>query len=275
MKYSNLCILCILVSAEDNTEDMFVSLVSPQIQSGTCETKDSELTSKDEKYKCFRICQDEFFCDDLSRYPWLCREGCQQACSKSILPTVFIQHLEQKSCVLSWKFNQDIPVRFIIGVQDRAGMLKILRDGTSSDWINLSSDQFFMFKKIFILVVSAEGLVDKTRLELNPLLCNPTMEPEELIQAKPGSKNIIYPTISVLVLFCAISETLVQFCVLYRRRTKEENACPQRTRLKDWIDWICLLISPVLRTMKKLMNSVIQQKNIFINKLGILTLSMF
>ena len=227
-----ICILCILVSAEENTKDMFVSLVSTQIQSGTCQSKCSELASHDEEYKCIQICQDGSVCDDISRYSWLCGEGCIQACRRPVLPTVFIKNLEQKSCVLSWKLNQDVPVRYIIGAQDQAGMLKILRDGTRSNWMNLSSDQFFVFNKIFILVVSAVGLVDKTSLELNPLLCNPIMGPEELIQSKPGSQNMIYLIVSVLVLFSAISATFVLSCVLCKRRTKAENLVSSKDKVE-------------------------------------------
>ena len=234
-----LCILCVQVSAQDNTEDIFVSLVSSQIQSATYESKCSGLASKDEEYKCIQICHDGSICDEIFRYSWLCGEGCQQACSRSILPAVFIQNLELKSCVLSWKLNEDVPARFIIGAQDRAGMLKILRDGTGSDWINLSSDQFFVFNKIFILVVSSEGLVYKTSLELNPLLCNPTLEPEELIQAKSGSRNMIYLIVSLLVLLCAISATLVLSCVLCRRRAKEDGIVSSEDkveRLDQFVD---------------------------------------
>ena len=226
MKYSILlilCILCILVSGEDISEDIFVSLLSTQIQSATCDSKCSGLTSKDQEYKCLKVCQDGSVCDHISKYSWLCGEGCIQACSSSVLPSVFIQNLEQESCVLSWKLNQDVPIRYIIGAQDRSGMLKILRDGISSDWIHLTPEDFFLFDKMFLLAVSSDGLADKTSLELNPLLCNPTLETQELIQPKPGSKNMVYLIVSVIVLFCAVSTTLILSCVLCRRRNSVEK----------------------------------------------------
>lgn len=226
MKYSILlilCILCILVSGEDITEDIFVSLLSTQIQSATCDNKCSGLISKDQEYKCLKVCQDGSVCDHISKYSWLCGEGCIQACSSSVLPLVFIQNLEQESCVLSWKLNEDVPIRYIIGAQDRSGMLKILRDGISSDWIHLTPEDIFLFDKMFLLAVSSDGLADKASLDLNPLLCNPTLETQELIQPKPGSKNMVYLLVSVLVLFCAVSTTLILSCVLCRRRTSVEK----------------------------------------------------
>ena len=260
-----LCILCILVSGEDISEDIFVSLISTQIQSATCEIKCSGLTSKDQEYKCLKVCQDGSVCDHIYKYSWLCEEGCIQACRRSVLPPVSIQNIKQESCVLSWKLKQDVPVRYIIGAQDRSGMLKILRDGISSEWIYLTPEDFFMFDKMFLLAVSSDGLADKTSLKLNPLLCNPTLETQELIQPKPGSESMVYLIVSVLVLFCAVSTTLILSCVLCRSRTSVEKVeCPEDkverlerldmfvdlTSLEDYQEIEEFIISPVKNSCK-------------------------